>query len=83
MKVASLLVAGLALAFLPIATANAEKIEDKWKCSSTTWPMVSPVQCAKPKAANYVECTCQFPDFHNSVILRATDLPAARRLKYD
>ena len=57
MKVASLLVAGLALAFLPIATANAEKIEDKWKCSSTTWPMVSPVQCAKPKAANYVECT--------------------------
>ena len=27
------------------------------KCSVTTWPNVSPVQCMKPRARNYVECT--------------------------
>jgi len=26
-------------------------------CSTTTWPTVSPVQCTKPAAHNYVECT--------------------------
>jgi hypothetical protein len=26
-------------------------------CSTTTWPVVSPVQCTKPVARNYVECT--------------------------
>jgi hypothetical protein len=26
-------------------------------CSTTTWPSVSPVQCTKPFAHNYVECT--------------------------
>lgn len=26
-------------------------------CSTTTWPTVSPVQCTKPWAHNYVECT--------------------------
>ena len=26
-------------------------------CSTTTWPTVSPVQCTKPVARNYVECT--------------------------
>ena len=26
-------------------------------CSTTTWPIVSPVQCTKPVAHNYVECT--------------------------
>ena len=26
-------------------------------CSTTTWPTVSPVQCTKPVAHNYVECT--------------------------
>ncbi len=26
-------------------------------CSTTTWPVVSPVQCTKPFAHNYVECT--------------------------
>src|ERR1700753_991778 len=26
-------------------------------CSTTTWPVVSPVQCTKPYAHNYVECT--------------------------
>jgi hypothetical protein len=26
-------------------------------CSTTTWPTVSPVQCIKPYAHNYVECT--------------------------
>jgi hypothetical protein len=26
-------------------------------CSTTTWPTVSPVQCTKPFAHNYIECT--------------------------
>jgi hypothetical protein len=26
-------------------------------CSTTTWPTISPVQCSKPYAHNYVECT--------------------------
>jgi hypothetical protein len=26
-------------------------------CSTTTWPTVSPVQCTKPFARNYIECT--------------------------
>src|ERR1700709_1431205 len=26
-------------------------------CSTTTWPIVSAVQCTKPMAHNYVECT--------------------------
>jgi hypothetical protein len=26
-------------------------------CSTTTWPTVSPVQCTRPWAHNYVECT--------------------------
>jgi hypothetical protein len=26
-------------------------------CSTTTWPTVSPVQCTKPLARNYVDCT--------------------------
>jgi hypothetical protein len=26
-------------------------------CSTTTWPTISPVQCTKPVAHNYVECT--------------------------
>ena len=26
-------------------------------CSTTTWPTVSPVQCTKPVAHNYVECS--------------------------
>lgn len=26
-------------------------------CSTTTWPVVSSVQCTKPYAHNYVECT--------------------------
>jgi hypothetical protein len=55
MRAASFLVAGLAaglaVAILPIAPANAES-----KCSTTTWPMISPVQCTKPKATSYAEC---------------------------
>jgi hypothetical protein len=62
MKAVSLFVPGLAVAILSIAPANAQKYEDKWKCSTTTWPMVSPVQCAKPKASNYVECTRMLMD---------------------
>jgi hypothetical protein len=28
-------------------------------CSTTTWPTVSPVQCTKPYAHDYVECTAK------------------------
>jgi hypothetical protein len=52
MKTASLFVAGLAVAILSIAPANA----DLNKCSTTTYPVNSAVQCWKPTAANYAEC---------------------------
>jgi hypothetical protein len=52
MKVASLFVAGLAVAISSIAPANAAQD----KCSSTTWPMISAVQCAKPRTTSYVAC---------------------------
>ena len=51
MKAASLFVAGLAVAILSIAPANADH-----KCSVTTWPMHSAVQCSKPAAKSYAEC---------------------------
>ena len=59
MKAASLLVAGLAVATLSIAPANAEKNENnkKYGCSVTTWPSISALQCSKPKATSYAECT--------------------------
>ncbi|WP_425115084.1 hypothetical protein [Bradyrhizobium sp.] len=60
MKVASLFVASLAVAILSIAPANAEtnqKSQDNYKCSTTTWPVISPFQCNKPVARSYVECT--------------------------
>jgi hypothetical protein len=53
MKGASLFVAGLAVATLSIAPANAA---DPNKCSVTTYPVNSAVQCWKPTAANYAEC---------------------------
>jgi hypothetical protein len=52
MKTASLFVAGLAVAILSIAPANA----DPDKCSNTTYPANSAVQCWKPTAAHYAEC---------------------------
>ena len=52
MKVASLFVAGLAVAISSITPANAAAN----KCSSTTWPMVSAVQCAKPLTTSYSAC---------------------------
>jgi hypothetical protein len=52
MKAASLFVAGLAVAILSIAPANAQSN----KCSSTSYPAHSAVQCWKPTAANYTEC---------------------------
>jgi hypothetical protein len=52
MKTSSLFVAGLAVAILSIAPANA----DANKCSTTTYPVNSAVQCWKPTAANYAEC---------------------------
>jgi hypothetical protein len=64
MKTSSLFVVGLAVAALSIAPANAEKrstipviATTTGNCSTTTWPTVSPVQCAKPYGHSYVECT--------------------------
>jgi hypothetical protein len=64
MKTSSLFVASLAVATLSFASANAEKnivpvayATTTGNCSTTTWPMVSPVQCSKPYAHSYVECT--------------------------
>jgi hypothetical protein len=45
MKIASLFIPVLAVA-MPIAPANAEKnrkVEDTYKCSTTTWPVVKMV----------------------------------------
>jgi hypothetical protein len=59
MKTSSLFVAGLAVAILSITPANAEKNrknEDSYKCSTTTFPVLSAVQCNKPVAKSYVEC---------------------------
>ena len=52
MRAVSLFVAGLAVAILPIASANAES-----KCSISNYPAISTVPCIKPKATSYVECT--------------------------
>jgi hypothetical protein len=64
MKASSLFVAGLAVAISSIAPANAQKLKaattlatTSGNCSTTTWPNVSAVQCTKPYAHNYVECT--------------------------
>jgi len=60
MKTSSLFVAGLAVAILSIAPANAEKSrknEDSYKCSTTTAPVISAVQCSKTVAPSYVDCT--------------------------
>ena len=65
MKTSSLLVVGLAFAILSIAAANAEKSrknEVTNKCSSTTWPVISAVQCYKPFATSYVECVKMVTD---------------------
>jgi hypothetical protein len=51
MKAASLFVAGLAVAILSHAPANA----DNNKCSSSS-ATISAVPCTKPKAANYAQC---------------------------
>jgi hypothetical protein len=58
MKAASLFVAGLAVAILSIAPANA----DTSKCSTTTYPSNSAVQCNKPAAHNYAECVKMITD---------------------
>lgn len=42
---------------LAIAPASAETRTADSRCSSTTWPNVSAVQCTKPLATNYVQCT--------------------------
>jgi hypothetical protein len=62
MKAVSLFVAGLALASLSIAPAHAQSkpiapaSADLNKCSVTTYPAHSAVQCWKPTAANYTDC---------------------------
>jgi hypothetical protein len=47
-----------------IATASAAPVYGRdilstttGNCSTTTWPTVSPVQCTKPVAHSYVECS--------------------------
>lgn len=65
MKAASLFVVGLAVSILSIEPANAErnqKIADTYKCSTTTWPNISPFQCNKPVAHSYVECVKMITD---------------------
>jgi hypothetical protein len=66
MKAASFFLAGLAVAISSIAPANAEKNilknEDTYKCSTTTWPVISAVQCNKPLATSYFECTKMVTD---------------------
>jgi hypothetical protein len=64
MKAASLFVAGLAVAMLSSAPANAQSkpattamATTTGNCSTTTDFTVSPVPCTKPGARNYVECT--------------------------
>ena len=59
MKTTSLFVAGLAVAILSIAPANAESkylATTTGNCSTTTG-IVSPVPCTKPLARSYVACT--------------------------
>ena len=65
MKATSLFVAGLAIAILSIAPANAQKnqiSQDTYKCSTTTYPVHSAEQCNKPVATSYVECTKMLMD---------------------
>ncbi len=50
MRVTPTVVAGLAAAVFS-APAYADH-----KCSTTTWPVISAVQCTKPKAVSYAEC---------------------------
>jgi hypothetical protein len=61
MKAVSLFVAGLAVASLSIAPAHAQSkpvapASTESKCSTTTWPVISSVQCTIPRAKTYVEC---------------------------
>ena len=65
MRASSLFFAGLAVAIISIAPANAEKnikVEDTYKCSTTTWPVISAFQCNKPVATSYVECVKMVTD---------------------
>jgi hypothetical protein len=50
---ASLLFGAALAAILSITSANAAEPD---KCSVTTYPVSSAVQCWKPTAVNYVEC---------------------------
>jgi hypothetical protein len=65
MKTALLFVAALAVASLSLGAASAERIsapQDNYKCSTTTWPVISATQCNKPLAHNYVECVKMVTD---------------------
>jgi hypothetical protein len=62
MKAAPIFVASLAIVMLSIAPAHAQSKPvapanaDLNKCSTTTYPANSAMQCWKPTAVNYVEC---------------------------
>ena len=62
MRAASLFIVmpALAVAILSMAPATAENkllASTTGNCSVTTWPAISAVQCTKPYAHSYVECT--------------------------
>ena len=72
MRALSFFFAGLAVAIISIAPANAEKttkVEDTYKCSTTTWPVISPFQCNKLVATSYVE-GCEDGDGQGLATLR-------------
>jgi hypothetical protein len=64
MKASSFFIVSMAVATLTIAPANADRkvatttlATTTGNCSTTTWPVVSAVQCTKPHAHSYTECT--------------------------
>jgi hypothetical protein len=58
MKAASLFVAGLAVAILSIAPANAQKRNDG--CNENTWRPLTGEPCPTIKPSSYVECTVTY-----------------------
>jgi len=46
----------------PVAEPSNPKVQDSYKCSTTTWPAFSAVQCNKPFAHNYAECVKMVTD---------------------
>jgi len=72
MNASSIVIAALTLATLSIAPANAERTfviptmaTTTGNCSTTTWPAFSAVQCTKPYAHSYAECTTMIKKLGN------------------